>query len=232
MPPLTHALGDALSCKLGAIVKLEGDGHLESELDDLRPVWIVGVEVVGGPLHPDDARANMRRERVGPWPVLRIAYRQRLDRIRDEVGDRLEDSIRGRERVYASALLVEHLLGPSSESLGAKGEIPVKRLQEPWIFTSDVSDNLVRMGRHETCGVYDHAVKPRGIAEAVPIALLDLSGFVGIEQEVSARGAPRQSESRARIDDARSGHAEGSKARMMPNSCLVFPRTSRAHSGG
>ena len=68
----------------------------------------------------------------------------------------------------------------------------------------------------------------RCVAEAIPVALLDLPGLVGligIEQEVAARGATRHRESRAGIDDAGSGHTRWSEAKTMPTGRSVFPST-------
>ena len=50
-----------------------------------------------------------------------------------------------------------------------------------------------------------HAVELRGMGEAVPIHLLHLPRFIGMEEEVAARGAPGQCQGRAWVDDAGSG---------------------------
>ena len=55
--------------------------------------------------------------------------------------------------------------------------------------------------------MHDDAVELCRVTEAIPIGLLHLPRFVGVEDEVAARRAPRQCPDHAGLDDASSGHA-------------------------
>ena len=72
------------------------------------------------------------------------------------------------------------------------------------------NDVLLTLGknppRHETRGMDQHAVQLRRVGKAIPIHLLHLPRLIGMEEEVAARGAPRERQGGACIDDAGSGH--------------------------
>ena len=80
-------------------------------------------------------------------------------------------------------------------------------LQELRILAPYIGNDFVRVGRHEAGRVDEHPVQLRRVRKAIPVHLLHLPRFVGMEKEVAAGGAPREREGGARIDDTRSCHA-------------------------
>ena len=74
--------------------------------------------------------------------------------------------------------------------------------------------------------MHGHAVKLRRMAEAVPIGLLHLPCFVGIEDAVAARGATGQGPDHARFNDASSGHAVSGSENRAHKGGRVSPQTS------
>jgi len=55
--------------------------------------------------------------------------------------------------------------------------------------------------------MHQDAMKLRRVRKAIPVHLLHLSRFVGIEEEVAACRAPRERQGGTGIHDAGSGHA-------------------------
>jgi len=122
----------------------------------------------------------------------------------------------------ARTALVEDLFGPPAIGLGAQGQVAVKRLQEIGILAAHISDDFVAVRRHQTCGVDQDPMELRGVREAVPIHLLHLPRFVGMQEEVTARGASRERQGGARIHDTASGHAVLTQANAVPTPSNVF----------
>jgi hypothetical protein len=56
----------------------------------------------------------------------------------------------------------------------------------------------------------------RGMGKAIPVYLLHLPRFVGMEEEVAAGGAPGERQGGAFIDDAGSGHTVSTDANAVP----------------
>ncbi len=80
--------------------------------------------------------------------------------------------------------------------------------------------------------MHQNPMELRCVREAIPIHLLHLPGFVGIEEEVAAGGAPRERQDGARIDNAGSGHAPSIEANAVPNRCLVISVAWQLCDGG
>lgn len=85
-----YAFCDALLRELDSVVERELGRHPKFELHDLRPVAVVGVEVVGRPLDLHHAPANIPCKRVCPRPVLGVADGPCFDGVTDEVGERFD----------------------------------------------------------------------------------------------------------------------------------------------
>ena len=64
MLSLAYTLGHALSGKLGAVVEREVRRHPQLELDDVGPVGVIGVEVVGGAFDLHHTRPDVTGQRV------------------------------------------------------------------------------------------------------------------------------------------------------------------------
>ncbi len=65
------------------------------------------------------------------------------------------------------------------------------------------------LGTHQATGVHDDTETLSRQTEAVPVATLELTGLVRIEEEVASGGAAGERPSRTGLDDASSGHARG-----------------------
>ena len=114
-----------------------------------------------------------------PGPVFGVAHRTSFDRIGDEVRDRLDDGVRGQQRVNAAASAVEDFLGPATIGLGAqKSHVSMESLQELRILATHVGDDFVDVRRHQARRMDQDPMQVRRMGEPVPIELFHLTGVV------------------------------------------------------
>ena len=111
--------------------------------------------------------------------------------------------------MLGGAPLVEHFAGPSAKRFGAEGKQPMELLQESRKDTPYVGDDFVGVGAHQATGVHDDTEALCRQTEAVPVATLELTGLIGIEEKVAPGGAARERPGRTGLNDASSGHARG-----------------------
>ena len=163
----------------------------------------------------------MSRGACVPRPVLGVADRAGLDGIGNEVRERVDRRLGCQQRMLAGASLVEDFAGPAAKGFRRERKQPMELLQEPREHATHVGHDLMRMGAHEAARVHHHPEALCGEAQAVPVASLELSGLIGIEEKVAPGGAAGERPGRTRLDDASSGHARGQSDNRAAEGCRI-----------
>ena len=162
---------------------------------------------------------------MGAGPILGVADRPGFNGVCDEVAERFDGRLGRQERMLPRAPFVEDLAGPAAKGLGGERQQPMELLKEPRQYPAHVRDHFVRMGAHQTAGMHDDAEALCSEAQAIPVASLELTSLVGIEEEVTSGGPPREGPRRAGLDDASSRHARGRSEkhayRSRSDSCVI-----------